>query len=211
MVVKFESFKGMVDALGGVPVCLPTEVNDTVGDIYLPAGSYDVTGQQALDYVRVRYDIGSNNGDIGRMKRQQAFLAAMVNKAVSAGTLANPVRLYNFLDAATKSLITDPGLAKLTNLASLGADLNGIGMNNIQFFSVPFETYTPDPNRLQLQEEADRLWDEIRVDDPISRMFTSGALKASDAKPGKGKGKGDGTAQPDPEKAAEAAANGLCA
>ena len=49
-------------------------------------------GQRALDYVRVRHDI-SDNGDIGRMKRQQTFLASMANKAVSAGTLANPVRL----------------------------------------------------------------------------------------------------------------------
>lgn len=203
VVVKFEGFKGMVDALGGVPVCLPQEVNDPVGRIYLPAGSYEVTGSQALDYVRVRYSIGANTGDIGRMKRQQAFLAAMVNKAVSAGTLANPVRLYNFLDAATESLITDPGLAKLSKLASLGADLNGIGMNRIQFFTVPIESYEPDPNRLQLQDGAGRLWEEIRMDRPISRVFTSGATKASDAKPGKKK--------KDPAKAEEAARAGLCA
>ena len=64
------------------------------GHITLPAGTYNVKGQRALDYVRVRHDIGTENGDIGRMKRQQAFLASMANKAVSAGTLANPVRLY---------------------------------------------------------------------------------------------------------------------
>src|SRR4028118_1309508 len=90
VVVDFAGFRQMVDALGGVPVCLPNEVNDEVGRIYLPAGSYEATGQQALDYVRVRYEI-SENGDIGRMRRQQVFLAAMVNKAVSAGTLTNPV------------------------------------------------------------------------------------------------------------------------
>lgn len=214
VVVKFEGFKGMVDALGGVPVCVPKEVDDEVGRIYLPAGSYEVTGQQALDYVRVRYEI-SNNGDIGRMARQQAFLAAMVSKAVSAGTLANPVRLLSFLDAATESLITDPGLAKLTRLADLGLDLNGIGMDKIQFFSVPFETYELDPNRLQLTDDAGRLWEQLRMDDVIAKQFTAGATKASDAKPGAKSGGGSGKPgkpeKADEEEVAEAAANGLCA
>ena len=83
VVVDFNGFKKMVDALDGVQVCVPSEVDDTVGHIHLPAGTYNVTGERALDYVRVRHGIGPPNGDIGRMKRQQAFLAAMINKAVS--------------------------------------------------------------------------------------------------------------------------------
>ena len=83
-------------------------------------------GQRALDYVRVRHGI-SENGDIGRMKRQQTFLASMANKAVSAGTLVNPVRLFRFLDAATKSLTTDTGLSSLGKLAGLAKSLKGIG------------------------------------------------------------------------------------
>ena len=50
VVVDFNGFKNMVDALGGVPVCVPEEVNDNIGHIYLPAGSYEVKGQQALSY-----------------------------------------------------------------------------------------------------------------------------------------------------------------
>ncbi len=124
VVIDFNGFRKMVDALGGVEVCVPKEVNDTTGHIYLPAGTYDVKGQRALDYVRVRHSI-SENGDIGRMKRQQTFLASMANKAVSAGTLVNPVRLYSFLDAATKSLTTDPGLASIKKLGGLAKSLHG--------------------------------------------------------------------------------------
>jgi LCP family protein required for cell wall assembly len=138
VVIDFNGFKKMVDALDGVEVCVPKEVNDTTGHIFLPAGTYDVKGQRALDYVRVRHGI-SENGDIGRMKRQQAFLASMANKAVSAGTLVNPVRLYKFLDAATKSLTTDPGLASLNELAGLSKSLRGIGLDQIQFLTVPFK------------------------------------------------------------------------
>ncbi len=200
VVVDFNGFKSMVDALGGVPVCVPKEVDDPIGDIYLPAGSYEVTGNQALNYVRVRHEI-SDNGDIGRMRRQQAFLASMVNKAVSAGTLLNPPRLLRFLNAGTKSLTTDPDLSDLSDLFGLAQEVRGIGLSRVQFFTVPFGSYEPDPNRLALAEEADQLWRELRRDERLDRQFTHGAAKASDPKPDRD----------DPDEVAEAAANGLCA
>jgi LCP family protein required for cell wall assembly len=202
VVVDFNGFKDMVDALGGVPVCVPEEVNDPVGKIYLPAGSYEVTGNQALNYVRVRNEI-SDNGDIGRMKRQQTFLAAMVNKAVSAGTLFNPPRLVKFLNAGTKSLTTDPGLAKLTDLFELAQEVRGIGLSKVQFLTVPIMTYEPDPNRLALAPGADALWEQLRMDEPLSKELSSDATKASEGKPGAG--------QPKPDEAQEAEENGLCA
>ena len=184
VVVDFNGFKNMVDALGGVPVCVPREVNDDIGNIYLPAGRYEVEGQQALNYVRVRHVL-SENGDIGRMKRQQAFLAAMANKAISAGTLLNPVRLYNFLNAATKSLTTDPELASLNRLRQLASQLKDIGLAEIQFLTVPFESYPADPNRLQWAPEADRLWERIREDRPLSGRLGQGITTAAE-QPGAG-------------------------
>ena len=204
VVIDFNGFKTMVDALGGVPVCVPKEVNDPIGRIHLPAGSYEVTGNQALDYVRVRHSIGtSDTGDIGRMKRQQAFMASMVNKAVSAGTLFNPPRLVSFLNAGTKSLTTDPGLSKLDRLIGLAQDVREIGLGKVQFFTVPFESYRPDPNRLALAGNADKLWRQLRADAVLSREFTSEAAKASQGKPRTGK--------PGPTESAKAAENGLCA
>ena len=178
VVIDFNGFRKMVDALGGVEVCVPKEVNDTTGHIYLPAGTYDVKGQRALDYVRVRHSI-SDNGDIGRMKRQQAFLASMANKAVSAGTLVNPVRLVRFLDAATKSLTTDTGLSSLDKLGGLAKSLKGIGLDHIQFITVPFKTYEPDPNRLQWAPGANRLWYRIRNDMPINKRFADEVTTAA--------------------------------
>jgi LCP family protein required for cell wall assembly len=207
VVIDFNGFKAMVDALGGVPVCVPNEVNDPVGDIYLPAGSYEVSGNQALDYVRVRHEIGTTDtGDIGRMKRQQAFLASMVNKAVSAGTLFNPPRLLSFLNAGTKSLTTDPGLSKLNRLVGMAQEVRDIGLGKVQFFTVPFESWVPDPNRLQLAPTAEELWRQLRADAVLTPEFTSGAAKAS-----QGERPGSGKPNPDPAQSAEAARNGLCA
>ncbi len=209
VVVDFQGFKDMVDALDGVPVCLPEEVNDPIGRIYLPAGSYTVKGSQALDYVRVRHSIGTTDtGDIGRMKRQQTFLAAMANKALSAGTLFNPKRLYDFLNAATKSLTTDPGLRKLTTMGSLANEVKGIGLDRVQFLSMPFETYEPDPNRLQAAPGARRLWRLVRQDEKLPPAFTADSAKASDKTPEPGRSP---SPSEDPTQAAEAARAGLCA
>ena len=170
VVINFAGFKEMVNAVNGVKVCVPEEVNDDVGHIHLPAGTYKVNGNQALDYVRVRHGIGAPTGDIGRMKRQQAFIAAMIEKVVSKGTLANPVRLYRFLDAATQSLTTDTGFASLKELASLGSSLKNIGLDNIQFITIPNEPYAADPNRLQLAPESSQVWRKIRFDRPLGKF-----------------------------------------
>ena len=182
VVIDFNGFRTMVDALGGVQVCVPEKVDDEIGDIHLRKGTYNVTGEQALDYVRLRHAL-SNNGDIGRMKRQQTFIAAMISKAVSAGTLANPVKLVKFLNAATASLTTDPGFAKLKELASLGSSLKNIGLDNVQFLTVPFQEYEPDPNRVELAPQADALFKRIRQDRPLSRAYSGEVVKASDATP----------------------------
>ncbi|WP_209717205.1 LCP family protein [Marmoricola sp. OAE513] len=181
IVVNFVGFKAMVNAIGGVKICVPEEVNDNVGNINLPAGTYKVTGQQALDYVRVRHDIGAPTGDIGRMKRQQTFVSAMIEKLVSAGTLANPVGLIKFLNAATNSLTTDPQ-TNIKLLASIGNQLKNIGLDKIKFITVPFEAYAPDPNRLQWSADAANLWEVIKKDRKLGR-FGSEAVSPGSEKP----------------------------
>jgi LCP family protein required for cell wall assembly len=210
--VDFNGFKDMVDALGGVPVCLPEPVNDPIGKIYLRAGSYDITGEEALGYVRVRHGIGSvDTGDIGRMKRQQTFLASMVNKAISAKTMLNPHRLLSFLNAATRSLSMDEEFADVKELYALAQDVRGIGLDKVQFLSMPFESYAPDPNRLAPAPEADLLWRQLREDAPLARRLTEGATKASEAKPTKRPGGAGSSPSPSPTRSAEAAEVGLCA
>lgn len=182
VVVDFVGFRSMVNALGGITVCVPKAVDDRVGHIKLPAGTYKVNGQQALDYVRVRHGIGAPTGDIGRMKRQQAFIAAMIQKVMSAGTLANPARLFSFLDAATKSLTTDESFADLKQLASLGASLQDIGLDRVQFITVPFGSYAPDPNRLVWSSDANGLWRRIRNDQPLGPYGSDSISAAQDNK-----------------------------
>lgn len=183
LVTRFESVKSVADALDGVPICMPYEIDDPKNQIYLPKGSYDAKGDVAVSYVRVRYKIG-NGGDLGRLKRQQVFLASMLDKASALGTLANPVRFYDFLDAATRSIVTDPVLGDLGNLIGLQRDVKRIGMHRVAFLTMPVAPYAPDPNRLAPGEDADLLWSDVRTDRRLHWRFledaTTGSLKGPD-------------------------------
>ena len=118
VVVDFGSFQDMVDAVDGVEVCVPEDIDDSAHGITIPAGTRTLTASEALSYVRVRHGVGDGS-DIGRIKRQQAFIASMVRRWSPAGTLARFDRLVRFLNAATKSLTTDiPNIKDMATSAS---------------------------------------------------------------------------------------------
>ncbi|ROP44732.1 LCP family protein [Pseudokineococcus lusitanus] len=167
-VVDFDGFQDMVDALGGVDVCLPEAVQDEKSHLDLPAGISRVSGDQALAYVRARYNFaGSDGSDVSRIGRQQQFLSSMVQEVTSAGILLRPDRLFRFLDAATSSLTTDPGLASIGDLTGLAQSMSSLRPDDVSFVTVPFEEYAPDPNRLQWAPAAADLWAAIRTDSPL--------------------------------------------
>ena len=180
--VKVDGFRDMVDAVDGVTVCIPEAVEDPAHNIFLPEGVQNVRGKEALAYVRSRYAVG-NGSDIGRIKRQQAFVASLVNKVVSAGTLARVDRLVSFLDAATKTVQVDSGLGNVAKLAALGNEFRDIGLDEIKFVTIPWEVYPDDPNRVQWAPEAAGVWERIRKDNPLSAKQTEGAISAN-APPG---------------------------
>jgi LCP family protein required for cell wall assembly len=167
MVVDFNGFKKMVDALNGVEVCLKQPIDDRAAKLKLPAGRVTLNGEQALGYVRARKSLGDGS-DTDRMGRQQRFLGALVNKVRSDDVLLNPVKLYPVLDAATSSLTTDPALASLRGLYELVRGLRNLPADRVQFLTAPRTPYPYDTNRDQLvQPEAEKLFTRLRMDRPV--------------------------------------------
>ena len=166
VVIDFGGFRDMVNALGGVKICLPQAVNDTDSHLFLSKGEHVVKGKDALAYVRTRHGLG-NGSDIERITRQQAFLGSMVTKIKSKGLLLRPDRLLSFLGAATKSISTDPGLGSLNDLRKLAEDVKNIDSKNITFLTAPNEPYPADPNRVQLKPSASTVWNTLRYDQPL--------------------------------------------
>jgi anionic cell wall polymer biosynthesis LytR-Cps2A-Psr (LCP) family protein len=177
VVLDFNGFKDMVDAVDGVEVCIPDDIEDPRHNISIPAGTREIRGREALDYVRARYTLGDGS-DIGRVKRQQAFIAAMANKVVSGSTLSRPDRVVNFLNAATSSLQTD--FESIGEMGKVGLSFNGIGLDNIQFITAPWQYSPADPNRVELLPEAERLWKRIIEDQPLTKNLQDGVISAGD-------------------------------
>ncbi len=212
VVVDFEGFQGMVDAIGGVEVCIPEPIVDPAHGINIAAGTRKIKGKEALNYVRERYVVG-NGSDIGRMKRQQAFIGSMARQVVSGGTLARPDHLVRFLDSATKSLTVDPGLKNVWKIAQLGVEFKGIGLDNIQFLTIPNIPDPADPNRLVWKEpDAKQVWQKVAKDEPLTKKLSSdvisaGNLPGSGSSSGSGSGSGGDKSEADKQALADA---GLC-
>ncbi|WP_406484393.1 LCP family protein [Streptomyces microflavus] len=190
MVVDFNGFKEMVDAVDGVEICLSKAIDDKDAHLDLPAGRQTLNGEEALGYVRARKTLGDGS-DTERMERQQQFLGALVNKMQSNGVLLNPTRLYPVLDAATKSLTTDPGLDSLRDLYDLVRSMRDVPTEQVQFLTVPRQPYRLDRNRDELVEpDAGELFKQLREDKPVA-VVPADELKDAE-KDGGGNGEGDG-------------------
>jgi LCP family protein required for cell wall assembly len=166
MQVDFTSFKSVVDALGGVEVCLPKAVHDKDSKLNLGVGRHLIKGETALAFVRNRHGLGDGS-DLDRIKRQQQFLGSAAKKALSAGTLGDPSKLLRLLNAATKSLTTDQGF-DASAMFKVGTGLQGMTTGKIRFITVPWGAYPADHNRVALaQPAADDFFTSIRNDRTI--------------------------------------------
>lgn len=175
IVVNFTGFKDMVAALGGVYECNPTAINDPNSNLHLAAGTHLLTPTQALGYVRARYTLG-NGSDLERIDRQQAFMSSLVSRV--KGELLNPIAIYKFLDATTKSLTIDSQLGGITGLYNLGQSLRGIPSSKIAFFTIPNVPRGDGANVLWKQPEASQIFASFRGDVPASSTLFAPAASS---------------------------------
>jgi LCP family protein required for cell wall assembly len=170
VVVNFTGFEDMVAALGGVRECNPTPIDDPLSGLHLPAGYHMLTPKQALGYVRARYTLGDGS-DLERIGRQQAFMSSLISRVKSQ--LLNPLAIYRFLDAATRSLTVDSQFGGVTGLYDLGQSLRDLPPDKIAFFTLPnyprSEVVPSDTaNVLWTQPEDNEIFASFRSDVPAS-------------------------------------------
>lgn len=120
----------LTDAVDGVPVCLRNAVDEPLSGARLPAGEQTLTGADALSFVRQRHDLP--RGDLDRIRRQQAFMAALAGKVISAGTL-NPGRVGALEEALARSVVIDDGW----DLLGFATQLQGLAGGSVTFRTVP--------------------------------------------------------------------------
>ncbi|MER7467550.1 LCP family protein [Streptomyces sp. NPDC097981] len=132
--VDFSSFMKTVDAMGGVEICTAKALHDQNTGLNLVPGTHRLSGGQALQYVRARHVDGA--ADLGRMQRQQRFVAALIKQATGGGVLLNPVKFKEVSSTLLGSVRADRGFGSEQMLA-LGQALRDFTPSSSEFASVP--------------------------------------------------------------------------
>jgi LCP family protein required for cell wall assembly len=168
--IDFTSFMKTVDIIGGVEVCTTHPLQDSYTGLHLPAGTTKLNGGQALQYVRARHLDGA--ADLGRMQRQQRFVAQVIHKITSGGMLADPLELSRAAATVLGSVRADQNL-KPGDLIALAEGMKGLSAGSSEFGSVPLSDtdYRVDGVGSTVKWDtvrAGRMWAAIRADRPLA-------------------------------------------
>jgi LCP family protein required for cell wall assembly len=179
--VNFLGFVKVIDALGGVNICLPQAVDDPYSGLHLSAGVHHVNGITALKYARDRHSFAAS--DLARITDQQSLVASLLQEAISSGTLTNPLRLSRFLAAVPSVIKADQNL----DLTALADQLRGITPAEVRFLTVPLaNTNYQAPNGesavLWNSGAAGQLFTALRADQQISGPSPGSMVRARKAR-----------------------------
>ncbi len=167
--VNFIGFQKLVNALGGVPICIDKPMFDTLSGLRLPrAGCYNLRGAQALAFVRARHIEGDLIPDFSRISRQQQFTRAVIGKTLSLGSV---FKLPSLVKAVQKNLVIDENL-NLYSLQDLTRKLAELGEEGVTFRVVP--AVPVDINGVSyvqlVEPQASELFSRIRAGRPLGRL-----------------------------------------
>ena len=149
VIVEWEAVGEIVDAMGGVWFDVPRDMNyeDPYQDlsIHQEAGYRLLSGDDAMQVLRYRHDnrkngvtLGYPDGDLGRIKTQQAFLSAMLEQLLK---LENITKVNEFVKVFQKNVETDLSLQNILWFAK-SAYLGGLTMENVNFVTMPNKNVT---------------------------------------------------------------------
>ncbi|WP_062380367.1 LCP family protein [Demequina pelophila] len=197
-VVDFAGFIGMVDALDGVPMCIPNDVYSVKANLDLKAGAQVLDGETALAWARARTGEGLGDGtDLMRIERQQELLTNMARKALGLNMLTDATKGTAFVNALAQSLTMDPELGDSHYLLGLAWSLRNFDTKNLYMTTTPWH-YPTDNNGdvVWTEPDATELWARLLADEPIDPDYDDGSAPEPSATEATGSADADGAATP---------------
>jgi LCP family protein required for cell wall assembly len=134
MEINFAGFRRMVDAVGGIDVCMNERIYDSQLLFGLPKGPSHLDGVAALNFVRMRH--ATAGGDFDRIKRQQQFLRAVMSKVGRPSVLGNPYRVNSLARAFAQNVKVDQYF-QLSDMVRFALSVRRVGLNQLETYSVP--------------------------------------------------------------------------
>ena len=128
IVVDFNGLKDMINAIGGVKICIPSDVKDPYTGLDLTRGLHQLDGLAATQYARTRYSLGDGS-DVQRTTRQQYLIKQLLQQALDKNIFTHTSELYQLAKSALKSLNISQGLADTATLAGLAMSLKNLNVS----------------------------------------------------------------------------------
>jgi len=152
--IEFDGVVAMSDAVGGVPVCLVTGIDDPYSGLVLSAGEHTLQGAQALAFLRTRHGL-STGSDLQRISNQQVFLSSLMRTIKSSNTLDNPLKLIALAQAAAANMKLSTQLAQTSTMVSMALALRSIPLDRIAFVQYPSHPTTVHGQSVTLPDSGD--------------------------------------------------------
>ncbi|MBZ4319091.1 LCP family protein [Streptomyces huiliensis] len=165
MMIDFAGVVSMADAVGGVPVCVKSNIRDDKSGLRLEKGSHTIKGEQALQWLRTRHGF-EDGSDIGRTHAQHLYMNSMVRQLKSGSRLSDPGQLTDLAESATKALTVDKDLGSVKKLYDLGNDIKRVPSARITMTTMPWvqDPQDPDAHVIPKSGDADKLFSLVRND-----------------------------------------------
>ncbi|MFI9203295.1 LCP family protein [Streptomyces sp. NPDC053048] len=165
MMIDFAGVVNMADAVGGVPVCVDSNIYDDKSGLRLPKGTHTVKGEQALQWLRTRHGF-EDGSDIGRTHAQHLYMNAMVRQLKAGTKLSDPGQLTDLAEAATKALTVDKDLGSVKKLYDLADDIKRVPSGRITMTTMPWvsDPQNPDAHVIPKPGDSDKLFSLVRND-----------------------------------------------
>ena len=172
MEIGFSGIVTLTDAVDGIEVCFDKKINDKKSGLKVKKGCHNLTGEQALAWVRMRYS--DPKGDLGRIERQQQYVAKVIHRIADWHTLVNPFRQWDIVNAMLDSVRVDDGTG-LINLGTFGFGIGRIVSGSGEVTTVPIDDTDHWENGQWVIK-----WDEAEADQLFSSMGGRTPQSASD-------------------------------
>lgn len=171
--ISFGGVLAVTEAIGGVEVCVESTMDD--GAIHLAPGTHEISGLEALHFLRTRYGVGDGS-DLGRIGNQQQYMSSLVRKVFSEGVLGDPPTLFRLARTVLNNVQPSQSLANPVLLGQLALVMKDVALDDIVFLQYPTRSGLPDyPGKVQPNEVAARqMWEAIATNAPLEITHTPG-------------------------------------
>ena len=164
--VTFGGVIEITNAIGGVEVCLASDMRDRNTGIDWEAGPRTIQGVEALQFLRTRYGVGGS--DLARVGNQQQYMSRLANKLKSQDVLSNPATLYKLASTALRNVDPSTSLTNPLTLVQIASAVKDVPFNEIVFIQYPTYTDPSNPNRVVPDRtDADTLWAALSANQPL--------------------------------------------